>query len=404
MIALPMIEADGGDGRIATTADVDAMLADDFPVAIGVSGGKDSCAVAFATVAHLDRIGHRGPRVLIHADLGMTEWADSLPVCRRLAEALGLELIVVRRSQGDMMERWEQRWADNVARWLSLSCVKVILPWSTPSMRFCTAELKIDQITRHLSRRFPGRRIVNVTGIRAQESTERAKAAVSSVQPKLESKTQKTSGVNWNAILHWSLDDVWKCLDGHGFTRHEAYTTFGASRVSCVWCILATEDDHRAGARDPRNHALGVRMAGLEIASTFAFQGGRWLGDTLRDILPDGHAAALAGAKERGRRREEAEARIPKHMLYTKGWPMCVPTREEAELLGEVRADVAAALGLSATFTGHEQIIGRYRDLLAEKAMRDAKKSRLAADQYRRAVADYRAGRLLPIEDDGLPF
>lgn len=370
---------------VATTPDVEKLLAANAPVAIGVSGGKDSTAVTFATLAHLDSIGHAGPRVLVHADLGATEWADSLPACQRLAEATGLELVVVRRKQGGMMERWEQRWRDNVARWLALSCVKIILPWSTPSMRFCTSELKIDQITRELSRRFPGQTIVNVTGIRAQESTERAKAAVSSCQPKLTSKTHKTTGVNWNAILTWSIGDVWASHDAHGFGRHEAYTVFGASRVSCVWCILATEDDHRAGARDPRNHALGRRMVCLEVASTFGFQGSRWLGDTVADLLTTEQVAAVAAAKSRAKRREAAEARIPTHLLYTKDWPTCIPTQDEAELLASVRAEVAAAMGLEPTFTDPAAIIARYTELMAEKARRDRLKAEKAARKAAKA-------------------
>jgi 3'-phosphoadenosine 5'-phosphosulfate sulfotransferase (PAPS reductase)/FAD synthetase len=167
--------------------------------------------------------------------------------------------------------------------------VKIILPWSTPSMRFCTSELKIDQITRELCRRFPGQRIVNVTGIRAQESTERAKAAVSSDQPKLTSITHKTTGVNWNAILHWSLADVWACLDANNFTRHEAYTKFGASRVSCVWCILATADDHHAGARDERNHELGGGWSAWKRPARSASRA-RWLGDTLATSSPTSNA------------------------------------------------------------------------------------------------------------------
>ncbi len=42
-------------------------------MAVGVSGGKDSQAAAMATFAHLDDIGHVGPRILIHADLGFVE-------------------------------------------------------------------------------------------------------------------------------------------------------------------------------------------------------------------------------------------------------------------------------------------------------------------------------------------
>lgn len=362
----------GSGGAVASTAEVDALLADDCPVAIGVSGGKDSSAVAFATVEHLDRIGHRGPRLLVHADLGATEWAESLPVCQRLADRLGTELLVVRREQGDMMDRWEQRWHDNVRRWVDLSCVKLILPWSTPTMRFCTAELKVDQICRALSRRWPGQTIVNATGIRREESTEREKAPVSQAQPKLSSITRRTSGLNWHPIIEWSLDDVLGCLHSRRFPLHEAYTAYGASRVSCVWCILATEADHLAGARAAENHALARRMVNLEIASTFAFQGSRWLGDTLSPILSAEQQTGIALAKERAKSREQAEARIPKHLLYTKGWPTCVPTEGEAALLAAVRFAVADAVGLPKTFVTPGEIVRRYRELMDKKSKKAA--------------------------------
>jgi 3'-phosphoadenosine 5'-phosphosulfate sulfotransferase (PAPS reductase)/FAD synthetase len=353
---------------LATTPEIDALLAAEAPVCIGVSGGKDSNAVAFATIRYLDRIGHKGPRLLIHADLGATEWQDSLPTCRRLAAALGLELVVVKRPQGDMMDRWEQRWRDNVRRWETLSCVKLILPWSTPAMRFCTAELKVDQICRELSRRFPGTTIVNVTGIRRQESTERAKAKVSKPQPKLASKTRKTQGVDWLPIVDWTIDDVWACHKAENFKPHEAYTIYQSSRVSCVWCILATEKDHKAGMADLRNHDLGRRMVDLEIRSTFAFQGSRWLGDTLASILDDGRRLGIAKAKIAADVRVKAEANIPKHLLYTKNWPTCVPTKAEAKVLAEVRVSVAFVAGLKPTFTGPDEIRTRYRELMDKKA------------------------------------
>lgn len=363
MIALPL----ASNRKVATTPEVDRLLAEWSPVAIGVSGGKDSSAVAVATVEYLDRVGHAGPRILIHADLGVTEWADSLPTCQRLADRLGLELVVVRRSQGDMMDRWEQRWRDNVARWESLSCVKVILPWSTPSMRFCTAELKVDQICRALSRRWPGCEIVSVTGIRREESTERAKAPVAQAQPKLASKTRVTGGVNWNPIIEWSIGDVFGLLAERGIPLHEAYTRYGSSRVSCVYCILGTREDHQAGSRAAENVALARRMVALEARSTFALQGSRWLADTVAGVLGDDLIKAVADAKARARRRESAEAHIPDHLLYRKGWPTCVPTDAEAALLGQVRADVADAVGLQPTFTEPSAIIARYRQLIAQK-------------------------------------
>lgn len=164
-----------------------------------------------------------------------------------------------------------------------------------------------------------------------------------------------------------------------GLPLHEAYTVYGASRVSCVWCILAKLSDHRAAILDPRNHALGLRMVALEAASTFGFQGSRWLGDTLAQIVPAGLAAALARAKEGAALRERAEARIPKDLLYKKGWPERLPTTAEAKLLGHVRADVAEAVGLPPALTAPDDVVARYAELLRLKAEKAAKVERAAA-------------------------
>lgn len=118
---------------------VDIALAGHAPVYLGVSGGKDSQALAYRVHAHLDEVGHAGPRALIHSDLGRIEWRDSIIVCERLAERLGWELVVVRRAAGDMMDRWLSRWEANVARYAALSCVRLIMPWSSAAQRFCTS-------------------------------------------------------------------------------------------------------------------------------------------------------------------------------------------------------------------------------------------------------------------------
>lgn len=102
-------------------------------------GGKDSQACALAVHAYLDRIGHRGPRVLVHSDLGRVEWADSIRVCEKLAAHLRYELIVVRRNAGDMLARWQGRCTATLTRYRDLNSVKLVLPWSTLAMRFCTS-------------------------------------------------------------------------------------------------------------------------------------------------------------------------------------------------------------------------------------------------------------------------
>jgi 3'-phosphoadenosine 5'-phosphosulfate sulfotransferase (PAPS reductase)/FAD synthetase len=353
--------------EVASTPEIDAAIRSGAPVAIGVSGGKDSCAMGLALPDWLDRTGHTGPRILVHSDLGRTEWQDSLPTCERLAKATGLELAVVRRQAGDMLHRWLTRWQNNVERYVGLSCVKLILPWSTPSMRFCTSELKVDVICAYLTDRFRGRTILSASGIRADESTNRAKAPVAKRQPKLARTVRRTEGWDWHPILRWSAADVWALCRARGFPMHEAYTRYGSSRVSCAFCILGSAADLRAAAACEANHALYLEMVELEAESTFAFQGGEWLGDVAPHLLTPELREALARAKEGARRREAAEARIPGHLLYTKGWPTCVPTPAEAELLAEIRRDVAAAVGLTVGFTEPKAIIGRYEELMAAK-------------------------------------
>ena len=93
----------GQPNQVALTPEVQAMLDRNAVVAVGVSGGKDSDACAIAVAKYLDQIGHSGPRLLVHSDLGRIEWKDSLPSCERLAQRLGWELLVVRRQAGDML-------------------------------------------------------------------------------------------------------------------------------------------------------------------------------------------------------------------------------------------------------------------------------------------------------------
>lgn len=360
------------DLGVRTTPEIDNLLLRSTPVAIGVSGGKDSCAAAIATVEHLRAVGHTGPRVLVHSDLGRVEWKDSLPTCERLARHLDLELLVVRRPAGDMMDRWLVRWANNVERYAQLACVKLILPWSTPSMRFCTSELKTAVISRALIKRFPGRAILSASGVRADESPGRRNKPVAKAQPKLTSKAHSTSGLDWNPILHWSGRDVFTFLARREFKLHEAYTRYSLTRVSCAFCIMSSEHDlsHSAGCES--NHEIYREMVDLEIESTFAFQGSRWLGDVAPHLLTEEQREGVQNAKIAASLRQLAEARIPDHLLYEEGWPRVMPTEEEAELIASVRLQVAHHVGLTVEYTTPEQVLARYAELMEENARRQA--------------------------------
>lgn len=346
------------ESALIVPSDVLTLLAVGAPVAIGVSGGKDSVACALAVAGYLASTGLGGSKVLVHADLGLVEWQDSRPSCERVAASTGWPLHVTRRRAGGMMERWESRWESSKRRYLSLSCVKLILPWSTPAMRFCTSELKSAPIASYLRQLFGQRPVLSVTGIRAQESAKRAKMPASKPNPRLHA-----GSLDWNPLLSWPVEQVFDTIRAAGLPLHEAYTTFGSSRVSCAFCIMASGDDLRAALRDRRNLALYRRMCALELESAFAFQSGKWLSD----LAPAEQVQPVEIVRQRAAAREQVETTIPKHLLFTKGWPEVMPTPDEAELLARVRRGVCHLYGWEPTFATGEAVLNRYAELMREK-------------------------------------
>jgi 3'-phosphoadenosine 5'-phosphosulfate sulfotransferase (PAPS reductase)/FAD synthetase len=344
---------------VLAAEEVDALIAASAPVAVGVSGGKDSQAAALATFAHLDRAGHKGPRVLVHADLGMVEWNASLPICETLASHLGAELIVVRRKAGGLMERWEARWQSSLRRYIELSTVCLVLPWSTPSMRFCTSELKTQPIRAELRRRFKKCVFINVTGIRREESSARSKSPTASVDA--------AGNADWRLIADWKEAEVFDFIAEQGLEVHEAYTEFGMSRVSCRFCIMSSASDLIAAASVPEAEPLLHRMVDLEIASTFAFQGARWLGDVRPDALGANRAEELRHAKIRAVSRIAIESKITKDMRYVSGWPTRMLTDAEAQILAGARQQIGCLLEIEPLYLDVSSIHGRYAELMAQR-------------------------------------
>jgi 3'-phosphoadenosine 5'-phosphosulfate sulfotransferase (PAPS reductase)/FAD synthetase len=358
---------DARDPGIATLDVAIRAIAAGTPVAIGVSGGKDSSAVAIRTLEYLDEVGHTGRRLLIHSDLGRVEWRQSLPTCERLADRLGIELIVVRRQQGDLLDRFRERWESNVRRYAELSCVKLILPWPTARMRYCTSELKTAVICRELVQRFPGTTILSVSGIRREESGVRAKVPIAAIQPRLTSLRRQTSGLGWHPIIHWRKPEVLRFLQRNAFELHEAYTRFGTSRVSCALCFLSSQSDLAAATTCASNAGIYRDLVRLEVESTFAFQSTHWLADVAPHLLSAELRTEVADVKRRARLREAAEARIPPSLLYASGWPTRMPNVGEAVLLAEVRQAVAGVVGIEVGFTTPGAILSRYEELLAAR-------------------------------------
>ena len=361
---------------VATDERVAGLLSGNAPVAIGISGGKDSSACAWAVCRHLDKINHTGPRLLVHADLGEIEWADSARICEQLAYQLDVDLITVTRAKGGMIERWQSRWEANVARYKALSCVSLILPWSTPAMRFCTSELKTSVICQALTSRFAGQAIVSVSGVRRAESKQRRNTPISSVQDNLIRKRIATTGIDWNPLVDWSLPRVWAAHKKGELPIHEAYRTYGCSRVSCSFCIMSARDD-LAGALSARhNHGAYRQLVDLENKAAFSFQSDTWLGSLAPQLLSETQQQAHWSARYLARQRETVNNLIPARVRFVKGWPTAMITAADARLLADVRSQTAALYQWTdMDCISAERIRDRYAELVEKKAQTKKKRS-----------------------------
>jgi 3'-phosphoadenosine 5'-phosphosulfate sulfotransferase (PAPS reductase)/FAD synthetase len=336
---------------LSITPEIAVLLAAGAPVAVGVSGGKDGSVAAIEVYRHLDSIGHpREKRLLVHSDLGRIEWSQSLPVCEELAKLMGTELLVLRRKAGDMIDRWEQRWANIEERYCNLELLTVTLPWSTASMRFCTSELKTDVITSALKKRFPGESVINVTGIRREESANRAKAPISKANPKLTVASKGVKGYDWHPILEFKLADIWACHKEHNLPVHAAYTVFGSSRVSCSFCIMSSLADLAASFGNPHNREAWALLVDLELRSGFSFQSGRWLCDLAVAPADAVMLQRAARAKALASERESIEADLSPDFRFTRGVPGRVPSLVEAEEIARARNRICGLYGWTSPF------------------------------------------------------
>ncbi len=363
---------------IAIDAPVDAAIRAGAWVVYNLSGGKDSGALSWAVNEYLDSIGHpRDRRLAIHADLGRAEWRSTAAVVERTAAHLGVPLDVVRRSAGDMVARWEQRFANGCTRYQALATYNLIGPWSSASLRFCTAELKAQVIGPHLAKKLRGQAIVQVLGIRREEGKtggKRKNALVSQPEGRYAKPGNRhgTSMLMWNPGVDWLETEVFACHDRHAIPLHEAYTDYGSSRLSCAFCILASLRDLQAAVSAAGNVDLFRHLVALEARSTFSFQPDRWLGDVAPSVLSPGLAADLARAKVDGAQRVAIEAAMPAGLRYVKGWPVRLPTLDEADAIVAARAPILARHGLDNLYPTGASIVDRFGELMDAKERKAA--------------------------------
>ncbi len=340
-------------------------------VVFNLSGGKDSGAVSHAFNLWLDTIDHpRERRVAIHADLGRIEWRSTEETVRATADFLGVPLLVERRNAGDLITRWETRFANAKTRYEALETYRLIGPWSHASQRFCTSELKAQVMGPALAKRFRGEEILQIVGIRREESANRAKTPISSPDHRHAPPGNKagTRMLICNPGVEATTAQVFAAHDAYGIPLHEAYRIFGSTRLSCAYCVLASEHDLKASASCTNNVPVYQHLVGMECGSTFSFQPNRWLGDVEPRLLTEGLRADLARAKSKAQIRRDLEAQLPKELGYAKAWPPRLPTLDEAESILKARTAILAQHGLDNRYSDAGAIISRFADLIASRA------------------------------------
>lgn len=343
-------------------------------VAFNLSGGKDSGASALAVTQYLDFIGHpRERRFAIHADLGRAEWRETMATAEQQAAHIGVPLVVVRRNAGDMVQRWEQRFANGLARYVNLETYNLIGPWSSASLRFCTSELKAQVIGPYVARECRGASVIQVIGIRREESTNRRATPISKPDYRYakEGNRHGTKMTLWHPLVDWSTQDVFAFHEQHQLKLHPAYSA-GCSRVSCAFCIMQSVSDAKAAAAVAGNVSLYLHLVEMEARSTFSFWPDRWLAD----LAPSLHSFGLQKLVARGRwaamRRQRIEAAMPAGLRYVAGWPVRLPTMAEAEAIVSARRSILAHHEQPEIYPTPQSVIDRFAELMAQKEQRSA--------------------------------
>lgn len=238
-------------------------LATYHKIVVAFSGGKDSVAC----VLHLLELGVPRNRIeLWHHEVDgregstLMDWPCTPAYCRAFADAFGLRLLFSWKQggfEGEMLRKdartrpisWENPggWISTLGGDRGKRSTRRRFPQVSAdlSVRWCSAYLKIDVCTRVInnSARFIDRRVLVVSGERAQESAARASY--------LEFEPDRADARNgkrirrhvdrWRPVHGWREADVWRIMKRWRVRPHPAYLV-GFSRCSCMKCIFGNAD------------------------------------------------------------------------------------------------------------------------------------------------------------------
>ena len=279
---------------------VAGALAGGAALAVSISGGKDGQAALALLSAERARNRWPGEFIALHADLGRFEWPETPGAVTAQAARYGAREMIVRRARGDLLQRIEQE-AERLR-----GTGRMV--WPGRAARYCTAEMKRDQLVS--AQRRMGGVVVSVQGLRAEEGPDRRRKPVLSIERRATTARLCDMGVedalaarrpdervvlNWLAVHALGIEGVWEACGTTGadlaarrieyasgdagrmaaallgWPCHAAYV-YGSTRVSCATCPLASIADMAVGAR--HNPWLAAQVARIEEETGQSFTNG----------------------------------------------------------------------------------------------------------------------------------
>ncbi len=204
---------------------------------INDSGGKDSqiMRIEMSKAVPADQL------VIVHAHLPEVEWDGTIQQIERYAGTVPVHIVQAGKTLLGMV----------AARGM----------WPSPESRQCTSDLKRGPITKRIKAIMKKRDhpvIVNCVGLRAEESSSRAKQEVwrFNAGETIPQRVRKDGKVwqkeriwfDWLPIHHLKTWQVFQGIEAAGEEPHWVYAE-GMTRASCCLCIMSSVGDLRTAAR-----------------------------------------------------------------------------------------------------------------------------------------------------------
>lgn len=206
---------------IEPSDEIKTLIKRGFCFMVNSSAGKDSQSLFHYIHRHVpaEQI------IVVHAHLPKVEWSGVVEHIR--ATTMGVPIITC-QSKRDLLTMIEERGM-----------------FPSPKYRQCTSDLKRGPIEKAI-RQTGKKLIVNCMGMRAEESSKRAKLNTF----KLNTRNSKAGRewYDWLPIHDWKVDEVFAMIREVGQKPHWAYEA-GMTRLSCCFCIMSNKEDLTTAAR-----------------------------------------------------------------------------------------------------------------------------------------------------------